>query len=335
MEFGEQSTGTRDEHYNLVSVLYHALHGADNCERYALDAEAADDERLAAFFREAQATQRKLADRAKELLGIGATSGAGGVRTGGVPPRSADVQGWETPPPQPRRESPGTERVDVRGRVTPEAELPPESMAGPEAAPRTAPSGVRPGTEETAPRSEEPIARSEEAAPPRPKPSRDLPGTEPIREEVPPTGARGVPPAPEEIPPERAGEIPTAEEVPPPRAEDVPSGAPSRAPTGDVQRGAATPSNPEEASQRSADVARGTDIPADEPEDVAAEERPPMTDVPQAPQSTVPLPDEDLIAETRGVPPDAPAEGEGTATPTEAPLQEPPPGGEGPQRRTR
>ena len=48
MDYGEQTTGTRDEHYNLVSVLYHALSGADSCDRYALDAEAAGDERLVA-----------------------------------------------------------------------------------------------------------------------------------------------------------------------------------------------------------------------------------------------------------------------------------------------
>lgn len=70
MDFGEQTTGTRDEHYDLISVLYHALHGADNCNTYALDAEAAGDERLGAFFREASVIQTQLADRAKGLLGI-------------------------------------------------------------------------------------------------------------------------------------------------------------------------------------------------------------------------------------------------------------------------
>ena len=70
MDYGQMATGTRDEHYNLVSVLYHALHGADNCDQYALDAEAAGNERLAAFFREAQGGQMLLAERAKELLGI-------------------------------------------------------------------------------------------------------------------------------------------------------------------------------------------------------------------------------------------------------------------------
>lgn len=70
MDPGARATGTRDEHYNLVSVLYHALQAADSCEQYALDAEATGDERLAAFFREAQVAQAQIAERAKGLLGI-------------------------------------------------------------------------------------------------------------------------------------------------------------------------------------------------------------------------------------------------------------------------
>ena len=69
-DFGERTTGTKDEHYNLISVLYHALHGADNCDHYALDTEASGDERLTAFFREAQAAQVRIAERGKQLLGI-------------------------------------------------------------------------------------------------------------------------------------------------------------------------------------------------------------------------------------------------------------------------
>jgi hypothetical protein len=89
MDVGEQTTGTRDEHYNLISVLYHALHGADNCSLYVMDAEAADREDLAAFFREAQAAQVGLAERAKELLGIGsAAPGAGGVPHGTALPET-------------------------------------------------------------------------------------------------------------------------------------------------------------------------------------------------------------------------------------------------------
>jgi hypothetical protein len=70
MDPAERITGTRDEHYDLVSVLYHALHGAENCNTYALDAEAAGNQRLAAFFREAGRTQARLSERAKGLLGI-------------------------------------------------------------------------------------------------------------------------------------------------------------------------------------------------------------------------------------------------------------------------
>ena len=70
MDYGQQTTGTRDEHYNLISVLYHALNGADTCDRYALDAETVGDERLAAFFRETQVMQSQIAERAKGLLGI-------------------------------------------------------------------------------------------------------------------------------------------------------------------------------------------------------------------------------------------------------------------------
>ena len=70
MDPGEQIAGTRDEHYDLVSVLYHALHAAETMEASILDAESAGDERLVSFFREAQAVQRQLAERAKEMLGI-------------------------------------------------------------------------------------------------------------------------------------------------------------------------------------------------------------------------------------------------------------------------
>jgi hypothetical protein len=70
MDAGEETTGTRDEHYNLVSVLYHALQGADTCDQYALDAEAEGKQDLASFFRTAQRSHTELADQAKKLLGI-------------------------------------------------------------------------------------------------------------------------------------------------------------------------------------------------------------------------------------------------------------------------
>ncbi len=65
MDYGQQTTGTRDEPYNLISVLYHASHGAENCNHYASDTEIAGDEHLAAFFRETQTIQTHIAERAK------------------------------------------------------------------------------------------------------------------------------------------------------------------------------------------------------------------------------------------------------------------------------
>jgi hypothetical protein len=152
-------TGTRDEHYNLISVLYHALHGAENCEIYALDAEAASDNDLAIFFRNAQATQRQLAERAKERLGI------------------RDI-------------------VTPRGIVTPETaevgtEVPPEGMVGPEA-----PSAPRHVRRETSPKV---APLSEEVTPevleprdvPRDVPPEDIePGSGPPRDVPPETRPR-------------------------------------------------------------------------------------------------------------------------------------------------
>ena len=107
----ERTTNTRDEHYGLVSALYHALHGAENCNKYALDAEAAGNQRLTAFFREAGRTQARLSERAKGLLGIeGVTSEMDGVLSGTSPgapiappeeivlPDSPSPPGGERPP---------------------------------------------------------------------------------------------------------------------------------------------------------------------------------------------------------------------------------------------
>jgi hypothetical protein len=65
---GEHSTGTKDEHYDLVSVLYHALQGAETCMKYLHDAQQAGDQELVQLFRETQECNRHLADRAKSLL---------------------------------------------------------------------------------------------------------------------------------------------------------------------------------------------------------------------------------------------------------------------------
>jgi hypothetical protein len=60
------TTGTKDATYNLVSVLYHALQGADLYEQY--DNDAGSDQDIANFFREVQQQEKQRADRAKQLL---------------------------------------------------------------------------------------------------------------------------------------------------------------------------------------------------------------------------------------------------------------------------
>lgn len=92
MDPGEQITGTRDEHYNLVSVLYHALQGVENCNAYALDAEAAGDERLATFFREAGVAQTRLAEQAKRMLGILEVPPEPGLRPEGAVPSDTGLE---------------------------------------------------------------------------------------------------------------------------------------------------------------------------------------------------------------------------------------------------
>lgn len=62
------STNTLDPHYDLVSVLYHALEGAQVCAQYVSDANRAGDQELSQFFMQAQQNQVACADRAKQLL---------------------------------------------------------------------------------------------------------------------------------------------------------------------------------------------------------------------------------------------------------------------------
>src|SRR5215212_2631739 len=92
-----RTTGTREEHYNLISVLYHALRGAENCDTYALDAEAVGKDDLAAFFRNVQATHQQVAEQAKARLGIRGIATLGTAEVGTeMPPEG--IVGPEAPP---------------------------------------------------------------------------------------------------------------------------------------------------------------------------------------------------------------------------------------------
>ncbi|HEX8320047.1 MAG TPA: hypothetical protein VGB24_02060 [Longimicrobium sp.] len=62
------NTGTGDLTYNLVSILFHALQGAETYDQYIRDAEEEGDSNLAEFFRSVKQENSARADRAKVLL---------------------------------------------------------------------------------------------------------------------------------------------------------------------------------------------------------------------------------------------------------------------------
>ena len=101
-----RTTGTPKEHYNLISVLYHALHGAENCQTYAADAEVAGKDDLAAFFRNVQVMHRQVAEQAKARLGIKDVAVPGTAEVGTVIPPESQVE--PKAPPAPRDAQRGT-----------------------------------------------------------------------------------------------------------------------------------------------------------------------------------------------------------------------------------
>jgi hypothetical protein len=63
-----KSREQRDTVYDLASILYHALQGAETYGMYIADAEQVGDTELVKFFQEVQEEERQRADRAKRLL---------------------------------------------------------------------------------------------------------------------------------------------------------------------------------------------------------------------------------------------------------------------------
>jgi hypothetical protein len=224
---GERATGTPNTIYNLSSVLFHALQGGASYETYIEDALREGDEELADFFRRVRDEDSVRADDARLMLAR---------RTLATTAQSEDAARNVAATEEPLVGVAGTEGSEPN--VQPRAEGAPSGDPGREYAVTEMPDEdlTPPGEGDVPPR------RREEAAAPRPEPSDDFPGTEPVEGEDPTARSGEVPPPPEKVPPERVGEIPTAEEVPPPRAEEVPgaeevpSGTPPQAPPGDVQR---------------------------------------------------------------------------------------------------
>lgn len=63
------NTGTQDTLYNLLSIIYHALQGAETYEKYINDAEQGGDTELAQYFRDVRDQNVKRAEQGKQLLG--------------------------------------------------------------------------------------------------------------------------------------------------------------------------------------------------------------------------------------------------------------------------
>ncbi len=68
MHHTQSQTGTKDVTYNLISVIYHALQGAETYGQYVQDAEHAGDNDTARFFREILQEEQRRAERAKDML---------------------------------------------------------------------------------------------------------------------------------------------------------------------------------------------------------------------------------------------------------------------------
>jgi len=77
------NTGTQDVTYNLVSILYHALQGAETYDQYIQDAEQSGDQDLAGFFRDVKRENEQRAQRAKQILHRRLHSEQGGQGGGG------------------------------------------------------------------------------------------------------------------------------------------------------------------------------------------------------------------------------------------------------------
>ena len=77
-------TGTRDITYDLISVIYHALQGAETTALYIADAKQEGNSELEQFFTQAKDEYQARADRAKQLLTahLGSTQGKGAAGGG-------------------------------------------------------------------------------------------------------------------------------------------------------------------------------------------------------------------------------------------------------------
>jgi rubrerythrin len=64
----EKKIGTKNVTYNVTSVLYHALQGAETYMKYLEDAQQFGDQETIKFFQQAVDQQTEIAEQAKRVL---------------------------------------------------------------------------------------------------------------------------------------------------------------------------------------------------------------------------------------------------------------------------
>ncbi|MBV6623192.1 MAG: hypothetical protein KI793_09705 [Rivularia sp. (in: Bacteria)] len=62
------NTGTANEHYDLISVIYHSLQSASVCNMYIQDANNSGDRELMEFFQQVKEQNCQQAEQAKKLM---------------------------------------------------------------------------------------------------------------------------------------------------------------------------------------------------------------------------------------------------------------------------
>ena len=64
----EAQTGTPNQEYDLISIIYHSLQSAWVCNMYIQDANISDDRELIEFFQQVKEQNCQQAEQAKKLM---------------------------------------------------------------------------------------------------------------------------------------------------------------------------------------------------------------------------------------------------------------------------
>ena len=64
----EAQTGTPNEQYDLISIIYHSLQSASVCNMYIQDGNISEDRELIEFFQQVKEQNCQQAEQAKQLM---------------------------------------------------------------------------------------------------------------------------------------------------------------------------------------------------------------------------------------------------------------------------